>query len=646
MRPFVAARLFAGTVSVFCAEREAVTETMNDVQLKSFLIGTEERAYRYLGCHRESRDGIPGFVFRVWAPHAAAVSLTGSFNGWDPAALPMQRLENGVFEVFSSDARELDTYKFCIETAKGKRLWKADPYAFYAQRPPESASRIYDISGYPWQDGAYRRAQARKKPMQNPIHIYELHIGSWRHKADGTCYSYAELARVLIPYLLDMGYTHIELMPIAEHLSDASWGYRVSSFYAPTSRYGEPKELMALIDACHVAGIGVILDWVPSQFPNEEAGLMEFDGSFCYESSDPVMNESPMRDVRLFDYGSGAVRSFLLSNAVYWVEEFHLDGLRIGNAASILHLDHGRHLFTPNEEGGSENLAGKAFLRQLNQTLSALRSNLLISVEDESSYPGVTRPAEEDGLGFGAKWCSDWARDLRSYLSLDPVYRKFHHENLTFAMGYLYTERMILPLCHDDVANGNGSLIDGMPGYYDDKFANLRTLLGFQIAHPGKKLTFMGNEIAQFAAWDEKRSLDWFLLGYDRHQQLHDWVRELNRFYLENRPLWHNDTDEDGFRWIRMDDVEHSSVAFRRIDRKGRELIVICNFCPVTWDHYRLGLPKKGCYLPVLCSDDPAFGGTGVPIAPVRTEPVPCDGLEQSAEFVLPPLSVMFYAPE
>lgn len=619
---------------------------VNESGFAAFFCGAETHAYRSLGCHREIRDGIPGYMFRVWAPHAAAVSVAGSFNGWDPDALPMVLLGDGIYEAFSAEAQELDTYKYCIETAKGNRLWKADPYAFSAQKIPETASRICTLAGFEWRDGAYRRAQARKKLMQNPIHIYELHIGSWRHKEDGSPYSYRELARTLIPYVLDMGYTHIELMPLGEYFDENSLGYRPTGLYAPTSRYGEPQDLMALVDECHRAGIGVILDWTPACFAKEEHGLMEFDGACCYEPADPVMGESPLRDVRLFDHSRGEVQSFLLSNAVYWIEEFHFDGLRIGDVAGMLHLNHGRHLFTPNEQGGTENLAGEAFLRKVSATLTTLRGNLLLAIEDASSRNGVTHSPENGGFGFSAKWCTDWVKDLCDYLALDPIYRKFHHENLTFAMSYFYAEQMLLPLSHDEVNGGKASLIERMPGYYDDRFANLRTLLGYQIAHPGKKLSFMGNEFGQFAAWDPNRSLDWFLLAYDRHRQLQDWVRDLNRFYLENRPLWHNDSDGEGFRWIRLDDADRSVIAFRRIDRKGREIIVLCNFCPVTWDHYRLGLPKKGCYLPVLSSDDPAYGGTGVPLSAVRTEPIPCDGLEQSAEFILPPLSISFYLPE
>ena len=482
--------------------------------------------------------------------------------------------------------------------------------------------------------------------MQNPINIYEVHLGSWRKREDGSFFSYTELAQELVAYVKEMGYTHIELMPIAEYPYDPSWGYQVTGYYAPTSRYGTPKELMALIDACHCAGIGVLMDWVPGHFPKDEQGLCEFDGTCCYELSDPEMNEHPHWGTRLFDYGRSEVLSFLVSNAVYWVEEFHLDGLRVDAVSSMLYLDFGRKTWKPNRDGGNLNLEAVEFLKRVNTAVAAIRSNVIMAAEESSAFPKITHPVEEGGLGFNMKWCMGWMNDMLRYLERDPVYRKYHHESLTFTMTYIFSEKFLLPLSHDEVVHGKRSLIERMPGYYDDKFANLRTFYGFQISHPGKKLTFMGNEFAQFIEWDFSRPLDWFLLDYDRHRQMQAWVRDLNHFYLNHRALWQNDSDWDGFQWIQPDDRDRSLVAYRRIDRKGKEIIVICNFCPVLWDHYRLGLPKKGCYLPVLCSDSPAYGGNGVPLGAVRTEPTPCNGQEQSAEFTIPPLSVTFYTLE
>ena len=619
---------------------------MNEAQRKSFLAGTETHAYRFMGCHREQRGRTPGYVFRVWAPNAKSVHVAGSFNGWDTAALPMTRTAGGIFEAFTPDARELDEYKYYIEAQDGRFLWKADPYGFYTAALPETSSRIYRLEGYPWQDGAYRRGQARRKIMQNPVNIYEVHLGSWRRKEDGGFLGYAELAEVLVPYVKDMGYTHIELMPLAEHPYYPSWGYQITGYYAPTFRYGTPKDLMKLVDACHQAGIGVLMDWVPGHFSKDAQGLYEFDGTCCYELSDPLMNEHPQWTTRLFDYGRYEVLSFLVSNAVYWVEEFHLDGLRVDAVASMLYLDFGRTEWHPNREGGNLNLEAIEFLKRTNRAVAAIRSNVIMAAEESSTFPKLTEPVEQGGLGFTMKWCMGWMNDMLRYMALDPIYRKFHHNSLTFAMTYIYSEKFILPLSHDEVVHGKCSMIGKMPGYYDDKFSNLRTFYGFQMSHPGKKLNFMGNEFGQFIEWNENQQLDWFLLGYDRHRQMQAWVRDLNRFYLDNRALWQNDSDWDGFQWIQPDDCDRSLVAYRRIDRKGRELIVVCNFCPVLWDHYRLGLPRKGCYIPVLCSDDPAYGGTGVPLDSVRTEPVPCHGYEQSAEIQVPPLSVTFYALE
>ena len=617
---------------------------MNEAQRKSFLAGTETHAYRFMGCHREQRGRTPGYVFRVWAPNAKSVHVAGSFNGWDTAALPMTRTAGGIFEAFTPDARELDEYKYYIEAQDGRFLWKADPYGFYTAALPETSSRIYRLEGYPWQDGAYRRGQARRKIMQNPVNIYEVHLGSWRRKEDGGFLGYAELAEVLVPYVKDMGYTHIELMPLAEHPYYPSWGYQITGYYAPTFRYGTPKDLMKLVDACHQAGIGVLMDWVPGHFSKDAQGLYEFDGTCCYELSDPLMNEHPQWTTRLFDYGRYEVLSFLVSNAVYWVEEYHLDGLRVDAVASMLYLD--RTEWHPNHEGGNLNLEAIEFLKRTNRAVAAIRSNVIMAAEESSTFPKLTEPVEQGGLGFTMKWCMGWMNDMLRYMALDPIYRKFHHNSLTFAMTYIYSEKFILPLSHDEVVHGKCSMIGKMPGYYDDKFSNLRTFYGFQMSHPGKKLNFMGNEFGQFIEWNENQQLDWFLLDYDRHRQMQAWVRDLNRFYLGNRALWQNDSDWDGFQWIQPDDCDRSLVAYRRIDRKGRELIVVCNFCPVLWDHYRLGLPRKGCYIPVLCSDDPAYGGTGVPLDSVRTEPVPCHGYEQSAEIQVPPLSVTFYALE
>jgi 1,4-alpha-glucan branching enzyme len=475
------------------------------------------------------------------------------------------------------------------------------------------------------------------------VNIYEIHAGSWKQHEDGSYLSYTELAAQLIPYVKDMGYTHIEMMPLMEYPYDPSWGYQITCYYAPTHRYGTPQQLMEFVDACHAAGIGVIFDWVPAHFPKDENGLYEFDGTCCYELSDPMMNEHPDWTTRIYDYGKPEVQSFLVSNAVYWLHYFHLDGIRVDAVASMLYLDYNRKVFRPNKFGGKENLEAIDFLRKLNA--AAFRENpaAMMIAEESTAFPLITKPDYDGGLGFLFKWNMGWMNDMLRYMALDPLYRKGSHNALTFSMTYAYSENYILPLSHDEVVHGKHSLIDRMPGSYEDKFNNLRVFYAYQIAHPGKKLTFMGNEFAQFIEWNYKQPLDWLLLGYEKHRQMQSFVRELNRFYLSSRPLWENDSDWNGFQWISCDDRDRSIVAFRRIDRKGREVIAVCNFCPVLREHYRLGLPRAGWYLPVLNTDDEQFGGFGFAAESVRAEKTPANDLPYSAEFRVPPMSVVFY---
>ena len=475
--------------------------------------------------------------------------------------------------------------------------------------------------------------------LERTVKLLLWSVGGWRVCLCGC----DELADELIPYLLDMGYTHVELMPITEYPYDPSWGYQVTGYYAPTARYGSPQQFMTFVDKCHRAGIGVLLDWVPAHFPKDENGLYEFDGTCCYELSDPMMNEHPDWSTRIFDFGKGEVQSFLISNAVYWLEQYHVDGLRVDAVASMLYLDYGRRDFRPNKFGGRENLEAIAFLRKLNRAVFSVRRNAITAAEESTAFPMVTKPDYDGGLGFLFKWNMGWMNDMLQYMSLDPLWRKGSHNDLTFSMTYAYSENFILPLSHDEVVHGKGSLINKMPGEYDAKFQNLRAFYGFMMAHPGKKLSFMGNEFAQFIEWRHYEQLEWMLLDYDRHRQMHDWVRDLNHFYLDHSCMWNNDSDWNGFRWISADDNANSVVAFRRIDRRGRELICICNFCPVLREHYRLGLPKPGQYEPVLSSDDLKYGGSGTELLTVTAEREPMHGLQYSGEFTLAPLSAMFY---
>ena len=611
--------------------------------LRKFSTGDELRAYAILGCHRAQCDGKNGYIFRVWAPHAQGVSVTGDWNFWNPDDLPMTYLEYGVWEAFSVYAKEGDAYKFCVRRADGSTVYKSDPYGFRTCALPDTSNRVCTLEGFEWNDTAYRRQQAKRHLLDSPMNIYEIHFGSWRRKPDGSCYRYDELADELIPYLLDMGYTHVELMPITEYPYDPSWGYQVTGYYAPTARYGSPQQFMTFVDKCHRAGIGVLLDWVPAHFPKDENGLYEFDGTCCYELSDPMMNEHPDWSTRIFDFGKGEVQSFLISNAVYWLEQYHVDGLRVDAVASMLYLDYGRRDFRPNKFGGRENLEAIAFLRKLNRAVFSVRRNAITAAEESTAFPMVTKPDYDGGLGFLFKWNMGWMNDMLQYMSLDPLWRKGSHNDLTFSMTYAYSENFILPLSHDEVVHGKGSLINKMPGEYDAKFQNLRAFYGFMMAHPGKKLSFMGNEFAQFIEWRHYEQLEWMLLDYDRHRQMHDWVRDLNHFYLDHSCMWNNDSDWNGFRWISADDNANSVVAFRRIDRRGRELICICNFCPVLREHYRLGLPKPGQYEPVLSSDDLKYGGSGTELLTVTAEREPMHGLQYSGEFTLAPLSAMFY---
>ncbi len=600
-------------------------------------------AYRFLGCHAQNRDGVDGFVFRTWAPQAQSVRVTGDFNFWNEEDLPMQPVGCGVWEAFSRFAQPGQRYKLCIKTKDGRTVYKTDPYGNRCGVLPDTASIIEAEDGFVWHDGLYRARRRKEKILNRPVNIYEVHAGSWKRHEDGSVLSFRELAQQLVPYVRDMGYTHIELMPVMEYPYDPSWGYQITCYYAPTHRYGAPEDLKYFIDEAHRAGIGVILDWVPAHFPKDANGLYEFDGTCCYELSDPTMNEHPDWTTRIYDYGKPEVRSFLISNACYWISQFHADGIRVDAVASMLYLDYNRPNYKPNRFGGRENLEAIDFLRQLNAAAFQTEPAVMMIAEESTAFPLITKPDYDGGLGFLFKWNMGWMNDMLQYMSLDPLYRKGDHNALTFSMTYAFSENFILPLSHDEVVHGKCSLIGKMPGNYDDKFNNLRVLYAYQMAHPGKKLNFMGSEFAQFIEWNFKQGLDWLLLGYEKHRKMQQFVKTLNRFYLENRELWEVDTGWDGYEWIEPDDRDRSVIAFRRKDRKGRELVVVCNFCPVLRENYRLGLPKQGWYVPVLNTDDEAFGGYGFAPETVRTEKKPSHGQMQSGLFRVPPMSVCFY---
>ena len=596
-------------------------------------------AFRYMGCH--FADG--GAVFRVWAPKAESVSVVGDFNFWNEQDLPMQKISDGVWEAFSVYAQPGGAYKYCVIGQNGRKVYKTDPYGTRCKALPDTSSVLEPPDSFVWHDGAYRARRKKQNALNRPLNIYEVHAGSWKRHTDGSAYSWDDLTAELIPYVKDMGYTHIELLPIMEYPYDPSWGYQVTCYYAPTHRYGTPEQLMRFVDECHRQSLGVILDWVPAHFPKDENGLYEFDGACCYELSDPMMNEHPDWTTRIFDYGKPEVRSFLVSNACYWLERFHVDGIRVDAVASMLYLDYNRQVYKPNRFGGKENLEAIEFLRELNNAAFRVNPAVMMIAEESTAFPLVTKPDYVGGLGFLFKWNMGWMNDMLRYMSLDPLYRKGDHNALTFSMTYAFSENFVLPLSHDEVVHGKCSLIGKMPGNYDDKFANLRVFYAYQMAHPGKKLNFMGNELAQFIEWNYTQGLDWVLLDYDRHRQMQAFVRELNHFYLEHPQLWENDSDWDGFQWIDCDDRDRSIVTFRRISRSGKELVVICNFCPVVRERYRVGLPKAGWYVPVLNTDEARFGGYGFMARPQKAEKELYQKLPYSAEFYLPPMSVTYY---
>ena len=630
---------------------EKIQGNASDLPVYLFKQGNNCEAYRYFGAHLETRAGEPGVVFRVWAPHAVAISVVGDFNSWKPGSHPMHKVDgDSVWELFIPGMKEFDVYKYCVTTRAGDLVYKADPYAFHAETRPSNGSKVYDISGFAWHDEAWQAAQKKADVINGPMNIYEMHAGSWKLKDEKVPYNYSELADELIPYIREMGYTHVELLPVMEYPFDGSWGYQVTGYFAPTSRYGTPKDFMAFVDKMHEAGIGVIMDWVPAHFPKDGFGLYNFDGEACYEDPNPKRGEHKEWGTMVFDFGRSEVQSFLISSALYWLEQYHIDGLRVDAVASMLYLDYNRKQgeWEPNKNGGKENLEAVAFLRKLNDTVLGRHPHKCMIAEESTAWPMVTKPASDGGLGFNFKWNMGWMNDMCHYLKLDPWFRQFHHKDITFSLMYAFSENFVLPISHDEVVHMKGSLRGKMPGDDWQQLAGVRAFTAYLLAHPGKKLTFMGAELGQWHEWNFASQLDWYLLENKENQQTQRFFKDINRFYLSQSPLWDIDFSWEGFEWLVADDNHNNVVVFVRRDRKGRELIAAVNFSPVGRADYRFGVPPKKTYREVFTTDLPAYGGTGDwrNEGELLTESIPSHGKPCSLCVTIPPLGAVFFAGE
>ena len=621
-------------------------------ELDQYLLGqgNHYEIYKKLGAHLVDDGDKKGTYFAVWAPNAQKVSVIGEFNDWDLTADVMERNDPvGIYTCFVEGAKENEMYKFCIETKKGELLYKADPYANYAELRPGTASRITDISKIKWTDKAWMDQRLKWDHKEKPMSIYEVHIGSWRkHPEDEDgFYNYREFAKEIVKYVHDMGYTHIELMGIAEHPFDGSWGYQVTGYFAPTSRYGTPEDFAWMINYLHKNKIGVILDWVPAHFPKDAHGLADFDGAPEYEYADPRMGEHPDWGTKIFDFGKNEVKNFLISNALFWIEHFHIDGLRVDAVASILYLDYGKKdgEWVPNEFGGNKNLQAVEFFKHLNSVVLGRNPGAVMIAEESTAWPKVTGEVEDDGLGFSLKWNMGWMHDFTEYMKLDPLFRKGAHYNMTFAMSYAYSEKYILVLSHDEVVHLKCSMINKMPGLGWEKFENLKAAYAFMMGHSGKKLLFMGQDFAQLREWSEKRELDWYLLAEKEHQQMQSWVRDLLHLYRRRKAFYEQDNTWEGFEWINADDRDRSIYSFVCHAKGGKQnLLFVISFTPVAREDYRVGVPKRKQYRLILNSDEEKYGGTGKKRPAVyKAEKSECDGRPYSFAYSLPAYGVAIF---
>ena len=609
-----------------------------------FYSGRDCRAFDYMGAHPFVQDGEQGYLFRVYAPEAEKVSVMGEFNDWNRDADYMTRDEQGIWEKFIPNIPEYAAYKYSVWAKSGDVFDKSDPYGFHFETRPGNATKAYDLDGYEWGDASWLDWRKKHLPYSNPVNIYECHLGSWKMHEDGNFYSYRQLADELVPYVKEMGYTHIEFMPLTEYPFDGSWGYQVIGYFAATSRYGTPKDLMYLIDKAHQAGLGIIMDWVPAHFPKDGCGLVEFDGSHLYEYADPLKMEHKEWGTRVFDYGKVSTRNLLFSSAMFWIEKFHMDGLRVDAVASMLYLDYNRQgEWRPNVHGGRENLEAVDFLRLLNEYILTDHPDVMMIAEESTAWPMVTKPGYDGGLGFNFKWNMGWMNDMLCYCSADPFFRKDMHDKITFSFMYAFSENYILPLSHDEVVHGKCSLISKMPPPYENQFGGLRALYGYMVAHPGKKMLFMGGEFAQFSEWAYQRGLDWMLLDYPAHRQMQAYVKALNHFYLATPQLWEQDTDWRGFEWISHEDNRNNIIAFRRVAKDGSDIVVVVNFSPEEQQEYRIGVPITGTYEEIFTSDKTEFGGSGMANGKLKTENKPMHGQDQSIVLKIPRFGVLFF---